>query len=406
MKLLSILFLSFAFLNTKTQNISYSVVIKNVSVISIPGGSLQKTNFYIDEKGAGIASTKNFKAKKIIDGTSKFLMPGLTDMHVHFPTADKDRFFNLLTAAGITNCRIMKSDSTTIDYRKTHNPPEFPGMYVAYNIYNSDSLSSEIIQSKITNAQKEGYDFIKIFGLKDGNYFNEIMATAKKFDLPVCGHALANIEAMKAINSGYRSIEHVGYFDKAKPGNLDALLDSAAKYHLFICPTLDWTIMVRHSVPEDSLAFRQGYAMGKKLYGKQWDSTYSAVTKEMGDKADFYAKYLRKDVAKKIEILKKMRAKSITLIAGSDAEEPYQTPGYSLIEELKLIAKAGYSNAGLLQMVTTNAKDFFAGESEYDSGFILLSKNPLQDVNNLATVEYVIKKNEVVDCKKLLTEAQ
>lgn len=123
MKFILILILGFAFFNLNAQTNSYTLAIKNVSVITMPAATVQVTNLYITENGESISSSKNFTSKKVIDGSGKFLMPGLTDMHVHFPTTDQDRFFKLLTAAGITNCRIMKSDNETISYRKMHDQP-------------------------------------------------------------------------------------------------------------------------------------------------------------------------------------------------------------------------------------------------------------------------------------------
>lgn len=402
MKFIFTLLLSIAITTAHAQGNTYVLGIKNVSVITMPEGIIKKTNFYIDQKNVAVTSSKIHKAKKWLDGTGKYLMSGLTDMHVHFPDEKPEQFFKLLTCAGITNCRIMKSTAETISFRQNHQQPEYPTMYVAYNFFASDTLSPQTIPAIIRSAREKEYDFIKIFGLRDSTYFADIMQEAKKNDMLVCGHALTKVSGITAITSGYKSLEHVGYLDKASESDLDTLLDSAAEYHTFICPTLDWSLMVRHATAEEALIARQGYEIGKKIYGKNWDSSYAAVTKQMGSNAENMKAYFKEDVRKKIEILKKIRARNIKVIAGSDAEEPFQTPGYSLIEELKSIALAGYNSVELLQMVTTNAIEFFATEKDFDPGYILLSKNPLTNINNLATVEFVIKKNEITDCRKLI----
>ena len=159
--------------------------------------------------------------------------------------------------------------------------------------------------------------------------------------------------------------------------------------------------MAYQAVNKDSFQYRAGYEVGKKLYGKEWDTTYANSSKQIATQAKQYKDFADKDVAKKIAILTKMRAKGLKIIAGSDAEEPYQTPGFSLLDELKQIQKAGFTNAELLQMITTNA-DIFWNKKAKQTDYILLTKNPLEDITNLGTVEYVLKGSEVIDSKKLL----
>ncbi len=156
---------------------------------------------------------------------------------------------------------------------------------------------------------------------------------------------------------------------------------------------------------KDSFQYRAGYDIGYKLYKTYWDTTYTNNTKQFGGNEKQYKDYALKDVANKIAILAKMRKKGLKIIAGSDAEEPFQTPGFSLLDELKQIKKAGYTNAELLKMVTINADLFWDNKSK-TTDFIILSKNPLLDINNIGTVEYVIKSGVVIDCKKLLAEIE
>ncbi len=404
------------------QDKTADLIITNINVIDINSNKIIP-NQYIYLKNGTILITKEriqsaAPPKKHIQGTGKFFMPALYDMHVHFPEHDAERFFQLQTAAGITNCRIMKSTKETLSFSKTAK--NIPAMKIAYNFFGNETYAIDSFSTVINSLKAKGYDFIKIFGVKNEEQFDAIMAAAKTNDLVVCGHALGNINPKKVLASGYKSIEHVGYFDKAKtPETLDSLMDLAKKYNVFICPTLDWSMMVYHSVPADSLQYRAGYAIGKKLYMAAWDTTYSNTNKQLLGKEKQYADFMRNGVANKIEVLKKMRAKGLKIVAGSDAEEPFQTPGFSLLDELKLIQKAGYTNAELLMMVTTNAALLYNTTSNTiylrneiknpnlkRANYILLSKNPLDDINNLGTIEYIIKGNEVIDTKKLLESIQ
>jgi imidazolonepropionase-like amidohydrolase len=429
-----ILFIALAFslsIPTFAQKVNYDLVINNVNLVDVnTGKTTPATNVYIKN---GVAEITN-KMKKIaepemqIDGTGKYFMPALYDMHVHFPDNNAVRFFNLQTAAGITNCRIMKSNEYTLNFagridisnnikkdtirRRGGNLRRdaeeekrkrfMPAMKISYNFFGDETYKLDSIPIIIKSLKAKGYDFIKVFGVKDEAHFDAIMAAAKAENIMVCGHALGKVPAKKLLASGYKSIEHLGYFDKAKTLEaLDTLIELAVKNNVFICPTFDWEMMAYHASSKDSFQYRAGYEIGKKLYANIWDTTYENATKQFGKNLKYYSDYANSDVSKKIAILTKMRAKGVKIIAGSDAEEPYQTPGFSLLDELKQIQKAGFTNAELLQMVTTNG-DLFWNKKTKQTDYILLSKNPLDNINNLGTVEYVLKGSEVIDTKKLL----
>jgi imidazolonepropionase-like amidohydrolase len=402
-----ILFIAIALLFTFTgfsQDKTADLIITNINVIDMSSNKVIPNQYVYVKNGTTVVTKERIQSaappKKHIKGIGKYFMPALYDMHVHFPDQNAERFFQLQTAAGITNCRIMKSTKETVAFSKMAK--NIPAMKISYNFFGNETYKTDSIATVINSLKAKGYDFIKIFGVKNEEQFDAIMLAAKTNNIMVCGHALGKINAKKLLASGYKSIEHVGYFDKAKsPESLDTLIDLAVKNNVFICPTLDWVAMAYHAANKDSFQYRAGYAIGTKLYGTEWDTTYTNSTKQFASQEKQYKDFADKDVEKKIAILAKMRAKGLKIIAGSDAEEPHQTPGFSLLDELKQIQKAGFTNAELLQMVTTNA-DLFWNKKAKQTDYILLAKNPLDDINNLGSVEYVIKGNEIIDTKKLL----
>lgn len=407
------LFTLFLFIMQAAQA-QYDVLIKNITVIPINKNTvLKNTNVgIVGEKITFIGKiSKRSKAKQIIDGKGKFLMPGLYDMHVHWTNNNPDRYFQMQTLAGITSNRIMKSEAAAITYRKKNAKNDLvPELHIGFPIYQDDSMNVAQVADRVVFIKKEGYDFIKIFSIKNDTLFNEVMRCAKQKELTVCGHPLQNVKAENLIESGYRSIEHVG-LDKVKsPIRLDSLLDLLVKNNTFICPTLDWVNMVYHSYPQEKLAERSGYALGKKLYEIEWDTTYKSLSKQLSEKdMKRYAEYMSNDMANKIKTLQKMVQKNVTIIAGSDAEEPYQTPGFALVEELKLIQQSGLSNYELLKTCTLNAARFFneekkLGTIEQDkqANLIILDKNPLENIKNLEFVTTIIKSGKVINVSDVL----
>ncbi len=397
----------------------FDIAINHVNVITMDEQKIIPNCIVLIKDGQIINVVKSEKikirAKQFIDGNGKFLIPGLNDMHVHWPDSLQQRFFNLCALAGITKVRIMSSTKETIPFFANNKRSSIPNAIIGFPIRPKDSIPNEHIPFLVDSIKKAGYDFIKIFGLHPSVNFLTLSNETKKADLYLCGHALANVDPYMLMQQGYRSIEHVGYFDKAKrETQIDSLFATAKANGTFICPTLDWTNMVYHSYPKDSLLNRAGYAIGKQLYGRIWDSTYKMMENTTGEVTmKQYKEILQKNVASKMDILAKLKKNGISLIAGSDSEEPYQTPGFSLIEELLLIQKAGYTNEELLAMVTTNATSFFANkktngriEKNQAANLILLSANPLSDIRNLNSLAWLIKDGVAYPRETLLKNVQ
>jgi imidazolonepropionase-like amidohydrolase len=392
----------------------FDTYINNINVISIskegitPNQSIGIKNNKIVYIGKAIKAS--FKNK--IDGTGKYIMPSLYDMHVHWPDVEPKRFLQLCLATGITKVRIMKSTTATISFVKNEkiNNSALPSLSISFPITEETILNQNHIPILIDSIKKAGYDFIKIFSLKEASYFKIIVKEARKHNLALCGHALGNVPASEVLSSGYKSVEHVGYLDKAKKESLDSMLQIFAANKTYICPTMDWDMMVYHSIPEDSLQDRMGYQEGYQLYKTHWDTTYANHKKEIPE-ADRpkYAAFMSDRVKKKIAILTKAHQNKITLIAGSDAEEPFQTPGYSLLEELGWIQKAGLSNDELLKTVTLNAATYFNEQKSYGTieknkvaHLIILTKNPLENIKNLSSVESILYKSSIINKVDLL----
>ena len=92
------------------------LIIKDVHVITMTNNTITKTKSIAITNGkiTGIDDFSKLKknaSTKVIDAKGKYIMPGLTDMHLHLPSANQhDTFINTVIAAGVTHIRIMHSD--------------------------------------------------------------------------------------------------------------------------------------------------------------------------------------------------------------------------------------------------------------------------------------------------------
>ena len=120
--LLSVSFFTFA------QKNSYDVVINNVSFIDVNTGKLYPVNNVYIKNGVAEITNKMMKIptpKKQIDGTGKFFMSALYDMHVHWPDTLATEYFNLVSTAGIGNVRIMSSKPEAIKFARANKAINF-----------------------------------------------------------------------------------------------------------------------------------------------------------------------------------------------------------------------------------------------------------------------------------------
>ncbi|MGZ5255547.1 MAG: amidohydrolase family protein, partial [Flavitalea sp.] len=107
----------------------------------------------------------NVSATLRIDGTGKYLIPGLSEMHYHFRSNDIESDFKLLIANGITTVRNM-SEGAGQDHiaikRKNLSGELLPLNYFTTGPYlQSKDLQTETdVRNVVQQHKKRGYDFL------------------------------------------------------------------------------------------------------------------------------------------------------------------------------------------------------------------------------------------------------
>jgi cytosine/adenosine deaminase-related metal-dependent hydrolase len=108
------------------------------------------------------------EAAKVIDGTDRFLMPGLAEMHAHVPGAGTpalERYFDLYVANGVTTIRGMLGQAPHLALReRLQNGQQFgPRLITSGPSLNGRSVAGVAQARQLVREQKDsGYDFIKI----------------------------------------------------------------------------------------------------------------------------------------------------------------------------------------------------------------------------------------------------
>ncbi len=364
----------------------------NFNYINVQTGTIENFNtLVVDNKGNSKIYSRYISNIDAIDLQGKFIMPTLYDMHIHWPDTLISSFTTIWQNAGIGNIRVMKSNVHTINDINISGQNKI-NYAVGFPFYSS----TVVLKTKkfIDSIKKQGYQFIKFFSVANQDLFVQIANAAKKAKLGICGHALNNVSIDVAFENGYSSVEHCGYIDKLWGNGLDSAITKFKNYNVAVCPTLDWMLIAYGVTSKDALISRNEKAKNLENLQAFWENKYQSPEQNFGKNVEKMKQNALAQLEKKLMILKKLDSAGVSIIAGSDAEEAYQAPGYSLIEELKHIAKAGISNQKILQMATINAEIYWQKLTQKSAPkkFILLNENPLENLDALYTAKPILLK--------------
>ena len=386
---------------TKSEYLASNLVIKNVAVINMVTNKAIKNQDVVVKAGKIIsianAQEQDYKNMVVIDGSGKYMMPSLTDAHVHLPKneSDLERFFILNLINGVTKVRSMRGDWKHLEWREKYNTETsvYPKLYLsAPAISRRDDFSSEELQEFIENARD--FDFVKILSIKNETLFKMLDSLCEVNEIKIGGHFPSNLTDAQIFKSSYASFEHLGGLT-GQSELLENRLQEIKKKTIFICPTLSW-----YSVGSGRYSYEELRTQpGMQYVSKEMVNSWIEKTKQYRDKLG--AKAYREEVnieLKKLDekylIIKKLNELGVNMLLSPDSSSKYMVAGFGVVGEMELLKNAELSNFEILKMATVNFSDFFKEdygtiEAGKEADFILLNDNPLENINTLKTIEGV-----------------
>lgn len=384
---------SYIFNNVSLLTMTDSVLLRNQNVL-IEGGIIKKIGKGVEQAGA-----------IQIDGTGKYLMPGLTDMHIHLMNHHplKNTWLLLLMLNGVTSVRDMLGEPDKLILRNEikNNSVLAPNLYQAGPIINSvkdqyglfvAAPTPEEGRKIVAQHKQAGYDFIKIYdGLKK-DVFEAIADEARKQDILIVGHIPASVDVTSAIQAGQNSAEHLNGYKIWKDGKISLNGDYAsitANSSLWNCPT-SYNFSVEWSIENGQAILKDPELDGLLPNGTReiWQKRLMNIPKDA--KESIAANGLNNETLMK-ELVSSLYRSNAKLIAGTDAGSiPLLVPGYSLHKELSLMNEIGIPIYEVLKTTTCNAALSMRKNSEFGTveegkraDLLLLNSNPLTNIQNL-----------------------
>jgi imidazolonepropionase-like amidohydrolase len=388
---------------------------------------------HIAELGRSAVVTVPHDAK-LVDGSGKYLIPGLWDMHVHtvfgdWLPRDEKVMLPLFVANGVTGVRDMGSDlDVVMQWRAAIAAGQLlgPRMIIAGPMLDgpvprfpsSAPIANAADGRRVVDELKaRGVDFIKIQSLIPRDGYFAAAAEARRLGIVFVGHVPDAVRASEASNAGQKSIEHfTGIFEGSTPiedallkgpkslglnvKNFDAarakaLIALMAKNHTWQVPTLVWE---RGQWLVDDIDLSHDPLI--KYAPASWrDHTWPMfVTDIMKDMDTDPLPVRKKFVQMELDMTLAMFSAGVPFMAGTDtAAGVHIFPGFSLHQELVLFQRAGLTPMQALQTATLNPAKFMGRTADMGTvekgklaDLVILDADPLKDIANTQKIRGVV----------------
>jgi len=440
-------------------------LIKNVSVIdvktgkAIPGQSVVINNERIEYVGpANKATATNIE---VIDGTGKYLMPGMVDAHIHFfqsgslytrPDAvdlrkkvpyDKEKEFGLLNASdymhrylrlGITSVIDVGGPFANFFIRDSITPASIaPNVLVTgplFSMVEDDYFGNDKPIEKVTSVQQADSlfrkmllykpDFIKIWYIAGKAYPAEqnyplvkhIAEQAHKNNLKIAVHATELKTAQFAVQAGTDILVH-SIDDEIIPDDFIKILRDKK---ITLIPTLlvgsnYYKVfsgrLANH--PQD-LTWANPFVYGSLTDPEAMEEATMPRIFMALRKSGIPVSQQKTDSVMSINLMKLVNG-NVNIATGTDAGNIGTMHASSYLQEMEAMQMAGMTIPQILKASTINAAIGFGKgkiwgsiEKNKIADLVLLNKNPLESLQYLNSIQSIFKNGKMLHPDSLIRE--
>lgn len=432
---ISLYLLLLAFSGTQSQAITLAITDCNVITMKSNTVLRHRTILISGDKIVTVvpaAAWVNKDNVATIEGSGRYVMPALAEMHIHV-NEYSNWVFDLLLAYGVTTIRVMAGSEAVLKWRDSVNRDVkiAPEIHVASELIDGNPplwgdlhngpvvTDADSVEYIIGNQMAKGYEFIKVYNRLEPAVYKKFRELCFARNIRLTGHIPIRLNKKDFLSAQTGEIEHLtGYAQLAS--NIDTIpaeaiarnsdlaydLESAKnysedkisraarltkQYNIWNCPTL--SVLETRA---DSAFCKQlpNTPLAQKLKPllTWWTARNFSLTPEENNLRLF-----------KRRMVKELYKNKALLLAGSDSPVPWAVPGLALHQELTYLVAAGLSNYDALKTATVNPALWFG--KAYDKGTIesgkradllILSANPLEDIANTQKIVSVVFKGKMV----------
>jgi imidazolonepropionase-like amidohydrolase len=403
-------------------------VLANVTVINPGLGRMEGRTLRI--AGDRIASIDAVPAAPGADArfAGAYLIPGLIDMHVHFPPDtplhQTELFAFLFLYHGVTTVR----DAADIDGTATAPAREgirdgaFPGPRVFAcgplidgpgPIWKNSLVVSEPGQAAaaVAKVAENGFDCVKVYDSLSAESLAAVQAAARERGLPVIGHVPRRVPFEVA---RLDDVQHLTGVAPSPPGGdlrpfpknmvawrevddarMDFIVETSKRFGIAHTPTL--VAGERLRALQDFAALRE--SPDAKLLPRfyrdvVWGLSAGVPVVRRLEAEDFPV--LTEAGLRGLALVSRLHAAGVPVFAGTDTTNPFVVPGASLWRELRLFETAGLTPEQALAAATSLPGAFLRlpGLGRLEPGapadLLVLREDPTRSLDALSSLEAVI----------------
>lgn len=366
---------------------------------------------------------------KIIDASDKYLIPGLFD---GFAAINNQSYCNAYLYMGVTNI-ISVDGGRRGDFYGEGKPT--PNMYRLEGV-GLEKMSTETMISEIDTLKAKGYDVLLLMYGLTPDQIQIAIKKAKQLNMATIGE-MGNTTYKEGMDMGIHAFVHTTRYslDVASREMAKSIanepfsneLDSPKwTYYKFLTQLKkDYPLLQEHAknlgqsnsfiMPTLSLSY-----LDIPDHKNPWDETVSSIlnpedinrpadSKTGNHKVDSleqnaYTNLIMNELNTIEPVYYKNGAK---YLAGSGTDVWGTMPGISLHTELNLLHRMGLTKRETIAAATTNFEKAFGWKNGvikkgYRANILVLNENPLEDLDHLKDIEFLLLNGEIIDTVQLL----
>ena len=379
----------------------------------------------------GPASVVKVPAKAVrIDARGRYLLPALSDMHVHVEgeswnallspealaaskTVPFEDFLFPYVANGVTTVQVLSGTHELLPVRGQIAEGELlaPRLILARMIDGPDKAwpppistwvaTAEEARKATLQAKSDGYDKMKVYSFLTKETYDAVIATAKEQHMDVIGHIPYALSVEYVVDAGQKMIAHTEEVAKHAHGDYSAerisyFAGRIADGRVWMTPTLVTTrrIIDDFTDPASLFAAPESAYANHPMQRDIW-SFISKMNQTIPPDA---RTKLRNDFERfQKPFTKVFHDKGGQLMTGTDALLPRLVPGFALHQELQELVQVGLTPYEALRTSTTvpyeylgEARDAGTIEVGKRTDLLLIDANPLEDISAASKIAGVM----------------
>ncbi|MFI1400164.1 amidohydrolase family protein [Streptomyces sp. NPDC020681] len=394
------------------------------------------------------------RSARTVDLRGKYVIPGLVEAHVH-TSGPAEIAAPVFPLAGVTSVREMWGQPVHHEWRQQVTTGKLlgPRWVIASPIVDgpptlfTEDTGNPVIEVRdeasarraVRAVKRAGADFVKVYSRLSRPAYLAIADESRRQGIRFAGHCPDSMTIAECSDAGQQTIEHLhalllatvseskekeirrglervrldprepssmaryhSWFRQVHaleyeavrsydPARARALFDRLAANGTRVVPTLS----VHHTLerPDQLPATQEEAKYLPSWMVESWPATWEAL---IGGRTPSEAARIREIYAHRLRLVAELHRSGVELLAGTDSGTGYLVPGFSLHDEMALLAEAGLPAHRALESATT-APARMLGLADHRADLVVLDANPLTDIRHTRRIDSVLVAGRYID---------